>query len=193
MSTSSKELIQEAALRLFDEQGVSATSVAQIRAEAKMSNGSFFHAYKTRDSLCASIYLLALKDYHTALLAERPVAPQDGIAALITAHLDWVVTSGALARFLFEHARPEWLDSIRTEQADENAKLADVLADWRTPLIEAGTLRAMPEMMFFAQLIGPAQVFCRAWLSGRTTEDPRNHARVLIDNACRVLILPADQ
>ena len=193
MSATTKELIQAAALRLFDEQGVAATSIAQIRADVGISNGSFFHAYKTRDALCADIYLLALKDYHTALVADLPKTAQDGIASLITAHLDWVVTSGPLARFLFEHARPEWLEGIRAEQASENAKLGDILAAWRMPLITSGTLHPMSEMMFFAQLIGPAQVFCRAWLSGRKTEDPRNHARALIDSACRVLILTPAQ
>lgn len=193
MSPSTKELIQAAALRLFDERGVAATSIAQIRAEVGISNGSFFHAYKTRDDLCADIYLLALKDYHAALVADLPRTAHKGIATLITAHLEWVVTSGPLARFLFEHARPEWLDSIRVEQASENAKLAEQLATWRAPLTKAGALHPMSEMMFFAQLIGPAQVFCRAWLSGRNAEDPRTHARALIDNACRVLILKPDQ
>ncbi|GAB5435294.1 TetR/AcrR family transcriptional regulator [Falsiruegeria mediterranea] len=193
MSSTTKELIQAAALRLFDEHGVAATSIAQIRSEVGISNGSFFHAYKTRDSLCADIYLLALKDYHAALVADLPKTAQDGIAALITAHLEWVVTSGPLARFLFKHARPEWLDNIRAEQASENAKLAESLATWRAPLAKAGALHPMPEMMFFAQLIGPAQIFCRAWLSGRYAEDPRTHAQALIDSACRVLTLTPDQ
>ena len=193
MSATTKDLIQSAALQLFDTQGVSATSVAQIRAQAGVSNGSFFHAYKTRDSLCADLYLLALRDYHAALTADLPASARGGIAALIDAHLNWVVSSGALARFLFEHAHPEWLDGVRAEQTAANAELARTLNTWRAPLVEVGELRPMPDMMFFAQLIGPAQIYCRAFLSGRSTQDPRIHAQALIDNACLVLVATSDQ
>jgi len=188
MTPRTKDRIQSAALQLFDHQGVQATSVAQIRERAGVSNGSFFHAYKTRDSLCADLYLIALRDYHAALLADLPAAARDGIAALITAHLTWVVSSGPLARFLFDQTRPKWLDDMRAEQAVENTKLAQAIDAWRAPLVAEGALRSMPEMMFFAQLIGPAQLYCRAWLSGRDATDPRDHAQALIDNACRVLI-----
>lgn len=189
MTPRAKERIQTAALHLFDTQGFAATSVAQIREQAGVSNGSFFHAYKTRDNLCADLYLMALRAYHTALLAGLPPSARDGIRALITAHLEWVVTSGPLARFLFEQTRPEWLEDIRAEQAAENAALAKALSDWRDPLTATGQLRPMPAMMFFAQLIGPAQVFCRAWLSGRDATDPREQAQALIDHACQVLLM----
>ncbi len=189
MTATSKDLIRQAALTLFDENGVSSTSVAQIRTQAGVSNGSFFHAYKNRDALCADLFLTSLYSYHAALLHRLPDTAADGIAALVTAHLEWVATSGPQGRFLFEHARSEWLSTIRTEQEVENAKLAQQIETWRAPLIAAGHLHPMPSPMFFAQLIGPAQIYCRTWLSGRSTEDPRAAAPALITCAQRVLLL----
>ena len=46
----------------------------------------------------------------------------------------------------------------------------------------------MPAVMFVSQLIGPAQIFCRAFLSGRDRADPRNEADTLIACAIRALV-----
>jgi hypothetical protein len=44
--------------------------------------------------------------------------------------------------------------------------------------------------MFVSQLIGPAQIFCRAFLSGRDLADPRTEADTLIACAVRALVPP---
>jgi hypothetical protein len=48
----------------------------------------------------------------------------------------------------------------------------------------------MTSMLFFSQIIGPAQIFCRAWLSGRDRTDPRQQADILIACAIRALVAP---
>ena len=50
----------------------------------------------------------------------------------------------------------------------------------------------MAPVMFISQLIGPAQVFCRAYLSGRDRTDPRLEADMLIACAIRALV-PAER
>ena len=46
----------------------------------------------------------------------------------------------------------------------------------------------MTAPLFFSQIIGPAQIFCRAWLSGRDRTDPRHQADILIACAIRALV-----
>jgi hypothetical protein len=48
----------------------------------------------------------------------------------------------------------------------------------------------MSSSLFFSQIIGPAQIFCRAWLSGRDRADPREQADVLIACAIRAVVAP---
>ena len=48
----------------------------------------------------------------------------------------------------------------------------------------------MTPTLFFSQIIGPAQIFCRAWLSGRDRNDPRHQADILIACAIRALVAP---
>jgi hypothetical protein len=48
----------------------------------------------------------------------------------------------------------------------------------------------MTATLFFSQIIGPAQIFCRAWLSGRDRSDPTQQADILIACAIRALVTP---
>lgn len=181
--------IRQAALVLFEAGGVEETSVAAICRAAGVSNGSFFHAFATKDALAGDLYLSALETYHAAVL--KPLARQptshDGIRALVRAHVMWVVKEKASARFIFEQARAQWLDGMREPQAQENAAFLAALNAWRQPLVENGTLRAVPDAIFVSQLIGPAQLICRGWLAGRTGVSPRSLVPELAEAACRAL------
>jgi len=99
-----------------------------------------------------------------------------------------VVLSRREARYLFEISRNEWSEDIRDAQRAQNARLAEGLERWRAPLVARGELWPMPAVMFVSQLIGPAQIFCRAFLSGRDRADPRGEADTLIACAVRALV-----
>ncbi|MBV1933977.1 MAG: TetR/AcrR family transcriptional regulator, partial [Parvibaculaceae bacterium] len=111
---SARHKLLAAAEELFDQQSYDSTSVAQLCTAAGVSNGSFFHAFRTKDALAAQLYLAALEDYHAALavpLGHNPAA-KEGIAALIRAHLNWVVDNRRQAEFLFNQSRSDWLVHI---------------------------------------------------------------------------------
>lgn len=185
-----KTRIRAEALKLFSRNGYEAVSVAGICKQSRVSNGSFFHAYATKEALGADLWITALENYHlevTRPLGARPAA-RAGITGMLEAHLGWVVTSQPMARLLFEQVRPEWLGYVQERQAAENEKFAATISEWREPLVKAGKLLDMPRGMFTAQLIGPAQIFCRAWLSGRSDNDPRLQAKHLIACAHRALL-----
>jgi hypothetical protein len=133
-----------------------------------------------------------LQRYHAAVLAaiEPSSNAYDGIGRLIRAHLDWVVNNRREARFLFEISRSEWTEAVRDAQRAQNARLTEGIERWRAPLIARGDLLPMTPVLFFSQIIGPAQIFCRAWLSGRDRSDPRLQADTLIACATRALVAP---
>ena len=187
---SARHKLLAAAEELFDQQSYDSTSVAQLCAAAGVSNGSFFHAFRTKDALAAQLYLAALEDYHAALavpLGHKPAA-KEGIAALILAHLNWVVDNRRQAEFLFNQSRSDWLVHISERQVDENKRFGESLEAWVRPLMDEGHLHKLPTPIFAAHLIGPAQIFCRAWLSGRSTDNPSQNADDLIACAMRTFI-----
>jgi AcrR family transcriptional regulator len=192
MAAGAREDLLAAGLAVFDRDGFDGATVAAIRTQARASNGSFFHFFASKKELAGTLFLEVLQRYHAAIVAAIDVSTsaEDGIGRLIHAHLDWVANNGREARYLFEISRSEWTDAVREAQRGQNARLAEAIELWRAPLIARGELLPMTSSLFLSQIIGPAQIFCRAWLSGRDRGDPRAQADTLIACAVRALVAP---
>jgi AcrR family transcriptional regulator len=190
--TTAREDLLAAGLAVFDRDGFEGATVAAIRTRARASNGSFFHFFGSKKELAGTLFLEILARYHAAVMAavSDPCNAREGVARLIRAHLEWVVTSRREARYLFEISRSEWTEEIRGAQRAQNTRLAEAVQQWRAPLVERGELLPMTAPLFFSQIIGPAQIFCRAWLSGRDRTDPREQAGILIACAIRAVVAP---
>jgi AcrR family transcriptional regulator len=167
--------------------------VAAIRAQARASNGSFFHYFASKKELAGTLFLETLERYHNAILAEvQPgLSAREGIERLIRAHLGFVVERKREARYLFEISRGDWTEELREKQRALNARFAEGIERWRAPLVACGELLPLTPAIFASQVIGPAQIFCRAYLSGRERGDPRQHADQLV--ACAIRALAADR
>lgn len=192
MVAGAREHLLAAGLAVFDRDGFEGATVAAIRTRARASNGSFFHFFGSKKELAGTLFLEVLQRYHAAVLAaiDTPCGAQQGIGRLIRAHLDWVVNNRREARYLFEISRSEWTDEIKDTQRAQNSRLGEAVERWRAPLVARGELLPMTSTLFFSQIIGPAQIFCRAWLSGRDRTDPRLQADILIACAIRALVAP---
>jgi len=190
--TTARENLLAAGLAVFDRDGFEGATVAAIRTRARASNGSFFHFFGSKKELAGTLFLEILARYHSAVIAavDESCTAREGVARLIRAHLEWVVNSRREARYLFEISRSEWTEEIRGAQRTQNSRLAEAVQRWRAPLVERGELLPMSSSLFFSQIIGPAQIFCRAWLSGRDRADPREQADVLIACAIRAVVAP---
>ena len=190
--TTAREDLLAAGLAVFDRDGFEGATVAAIRTRARASNGSFFHFFGSKKELAGTLFLEILARYHSAVIAavDESCTAREGVARLIRAHLEWVVNSRREARYLFEISRSEWTEEIRGAQRTQNSRLAEAVQRWRAPLVERGELLPMTSSVFFSQIIGPAQIFCRAWLSGRDRADPREQADVLIACAIRAVVAP---
>src|SRR5436190_15869156 len=167
--TTAREDLLAAGLAVFDRDGFEGATVAAIRNLARLSNGSFFHFFGSKKELAGTLFLEVLQHYHASVVAalDPRAGAREGIARMIRAHLDWVVNNRREARFLFEISRAEWSEEVRDAQRGENSRLAQGVERWRAPLVAQGELLPMNSTLFFSQIVGPAQVFCRAWLSGR--------------------------
>ena len=190
MVARAREDLLAAGLAVFDRDGFEGATVAAIRSRARASNGSFFHFFGSKKELAGTLFLEVLQRYHAAILAavDASMSAEQGIGRLIRAHLDWVVNNRREARYLFEISRSDWADDIRDAQRAQHSRLAEGIENWRAPLIARGELLPMTAPLFFSQIIGPAQIFCRAWLSGRDRNDPRHQADILIACAIRALV-----
>lgn len=188
-----RDRIVEAALAEFDGVGYDAATTASICRRAGVSNGSLFHAFPTKEDVAGAVFLSALEAYHDALAGAvtRDTSPEDGVAALVSAHIQWVIRSRAKARFMFLHGLQTTASAVRAEQNACNERFRARLAQWYGPHFKSDAFHEIPPEMLISQIIGPAQMFCRAWLSERSPKKPDAHLPALIRCAVRAVVRPA--
>jgi AcrR family transcriptional regulator len=184
VTTDRRQEILDAALRGFNEKGVAATTVDDVRRLSGASVGSLYHYFGGKDEMAQELYLEILRDYHRGFLAvlRRERDPERGIKGLVRHHLRWVRRNPERARYLFRGRPPE------TEAMRElNRELFRATAAWLEPHVTAGRVRRLPLDLTYAILAGPAQEFSRHWLEGRMRSPAREAESALADAAWRAL------
>jgi AcrR family transcriptional regulator len=184
MTTDRRQEILDAALRSFNEKGVAATTVDDVRRLSGASVGSLYHHFGGKDELAEELYLEILRDYQRGFLAVlgRERDAERGIKGIVRHHLRWVRRNPERARYLLR-GRPPGSDAVR----DLNRELFRATAAWLEPHVEAGRVRRLPLDLTYAIMAGPAQEYSRHWLEGRMRSPAREAERELAEAAWRAL------
>jgi len=178
--------ILDAALAEFSERGFETATVARIRTRSGVSNGSFFHFFRSKAAVAEALHMQAVSDYQEGLarlLGKYPGRAEKAVREAVAFHLEWVRAHPLLAGFMLEPGPP----GTRKVRADEvrqaNLRMGRAIQDWAVPLQESGRLKPFPPEVLSACLIGPAQIVCRAWLNGLSPVPPTAYRDVLADAA----------
>lgn len=182
-----KRQILRSALACFDELGVDATPIDTIRERAGSSIGSIYHHFGNKDGLIAALYLAALDDQLALMLPAMTDAttPKQAITALVQAYLAWVTQQPELARFLFQVRHSVATGPRKEDLAERNKQRYQALLSWLKQGVKDGTIRALPAETYASLLIGQAENYCKAWLSGRVKGSPLAYADTFTDAAWR--------
>jgi len=97
---SKKQLILEAALRLFVSQGISNTSTASIAKHAGVATGTLFHHFANKQALCDTLYLQIKTELIKSMQQELPADLLEQGQALWLNALDWFIASPNALRYL---------------------------------------------------------------------------------------------
>jgi AcrR family transcriptional regulator len=184
LATDRRQAILDAALAAFNENGVAATTVEDVRRRSGASVGSIYHHFGGKNELAQELYLEILRDYQRGFLRvlRRERDPERGIKGLVRHHLRWVRRNPERARYLLR-GRPPHSDALR----ELNRQLFRATAEWLEPHVEAGRVRRLPLDLTYAIMAGPAQEFSRHWLEGRMRSPVGEAERALADAAWRAL------
>jgi TetR/AcrR family transcriptional regulator, repressor of fatR-cypB operon len=200
---SSREDLAAAAIELFVDRGVAATRVEDILAAAGVSVGSFYHHFRDKLSLAATVYLEHLERFQRDLLVEldRHARTQDAVRGLVVAYLRWAAADPRAMGYLHQCREPNVAEIAEGEEARLKQFFDGRLTDWLGERAATGELRALPLEHTLALWLGPAEQLVRAAIepSGHsTTPEPDAlaahlaHAeRVLADAAWEALRRPA--
>lgn len=184
-----KRQILRSALACFEAHGVEATTIEQVRAHADSSIGSIYHHFGNKEGLIAALYLAALDDQQALMVPalQAATSAREAIAALVGSYLSWVAAQPALARLLFQVRRVVADGPHGDALAQRNRTRYGGLSRWLRDGMADGSLRSLPLETCAALLIGPAESYCKAWLGGRVSGLPTDHASVFIAAAWRSL------
>jgi AcrR family transcriptional regulator len=192
-SVSVRERLLEAATDLFADEGYDAVGVEKLRTRAGISNGSFFHLFAAKEDLAAELLVNCVIDYQAAIIRalSRCDDAKTGVAAIVRTHIRWVMDNQSKARFMLDDARAAWFAKAAERLRTHNAAFAAAIEGWRTPLLAQGLLRDVSIDVFLATVIGPANLICRSWITGRklSAAAPTRHENELITLAQQALVV----
>jgi AcrR family transcriptional regulator len=165
--------------------------------------GSFYHHFRDKLSLAATVYLEHLQRFQRDLLVEldRHARTEDAVRGVVVAYLRWAGADPRAMGYLHQCREPNVVEISEGEEARLKQGFYDRLAGWLGERAATGELRALPHEHSLALWLGPAEQLVRAAIepSGHSTElEPDAlaahlaHAeRVLADAAWQALRRPA--
>jgi len=175
------------ALRLFNEQGIEATTIEMIRAECDTSVGAIYHHFGNKEGLVAALFFTALEDQarlRDAYLAEATTT-EEGVQALVYSYVDWVENQPEWARFQYHARYAVTRGPHKDELADRNRTRNQGLRTWLSESGRAAELNECPAELLPSLIVGQADSYCRAWLSGRVQGSPKAYRELLAQAAWR--------
>ncbi|WP_160107494.1 TetR/AcrR family transcriptional regulator [Pseudomonas izuensis] len=183
------------ALKLFNEQGIEATTIDMIRAECDTSVGAIYHHFGNKEGLVAALYFTALDDQarlRDSYMAEAATT-QAGVHALVYSYVDWVDSQPEWARFQYHARFAVTKGPFKDELATRNKARNKQLMEWLFDSARRAEMGDIPAELILSLIIGQADSYCRAWLSGRVKGSPKAYREMLADAAWRSVAAPETQ
>ncbi|WP_033282470.1 TetR/AcrR family transcriptional regulator [Streptomyces sp. NRRL F-525] len=177
------DLLLDAALRLFAEQGEQGLTVNAVTKASGVSLGSLYHHFGSLDGLVDALterwLSRLLGELITALQATRTA--RTGIRAIVRTHLTFV-REHRDAALLLHSARTDQRNMIQArELRDSQEARLSVFATWVQSHVDSGELAPLPLPLLESLVLGPLVGVVRRWLSGI------DDVELDLDEAARVL------
>ena len=180
-----KRSILREALACFNEVGIEATTIETIRARCETSVGAIYHHFGNKEGIVAALFFAALED-QAALRAhhlEQAQTAQAGVEALVRSYVEWVDAHPEWARFVFQSrfavANGPHKDELLTRNKQRNRQLTE----WMSDEERREAFSHIPAELLLSLIIGAAESYARAWLSGRVKSSPKDYASLLAQAA----------
>lgn len=188
-SSSRREAILQAALRCFAERGVEATTIEMIRAASGASTGSLYHHFGNKERIAAEVYMEGMRRFRIAQqdYVQRAASLEEGIRAIVHAHVDWISANPDWARYLFNHRGVLEKAGVLAGYGEELRASQEGLAQWFQARMPVGQRLRWPQQAYVSLLVGPVHDYARHWLAGRQQESPAELRDFFADAACRAV------
>ncbi|MFO0554648.1 MAG: TetR/AcrR family transcriptional regulator [Polyangiaceae bacterium] len=175
-----RDAILDAALRCFNERGVLAVGIEDIRREAGASPSSVYNLFADLGEIIVALLIRVFDALfaHLAARVGRTRTAEGAVKALVDAHLEWIAEHPKEGAFMYQamtlaprSAGPGGGALERLTAAKARA-LAPVVAHLGV-FVERGEIPDWSPQLLDVVILGVAHEALRRWLSGATELDPK--------------------
>lgn len=146
-----RDLIINAALKLFVAHGFHGTATSKIAQEAGVANGTLFQYFKTKDELVVSLYLHIkeeLADY-VAQYTAKQTGLKERIKAQVLSSLYWALDNGTKFQFIQQIHTSPYIGQLDQEVIQQqNAPHLALIQQG----IDQGIIKQLPVALLYALL-----------------------------------------
>lgn len=179
------------ALALFNQQGISQTTIEQVKQASGNSIGTIYHHFKSKQGLIASLYQLLLQDQQQGLdtYIQDKFSLSQTIECIVYSYVDWASNYPDFAIFQFNASASTTCGEFSNELNTLIKQRVESLRLYLARCTDAAQLNAHPPALLPALIIGTAHHYSRAWLEGRTGEPPATYREQLAKAAISAITL----
>ncbi|NJO92447.1 MAG: TetR/AcrR family transcriptional regulator [Chloroflexia bacterium] len=119
-----KELIINAALKLFVDNGFHGTATSKIAQEAGVANGTLFQYFKTKDELVIALYI-HLKDELAEYVSKNTddnAEIKEAIKSQVLSSLFWALDNSTKFRFIHQFQTSPYIGQIEQDVIDKQVE-----------------------------------------------------------------------
>lgn len=177
------------ALQVYSTSGQQGFTVNAVTTASGVSLGSLYHHFGSFDGLAAALYTRCMRQLceQVATALTRTRTPRTGVRALVTAYLRFTEEQPDAALFIHASAYSGYLSAHADQIRAAKAPMAEAIAVWLRPRIEAGEIAPLPGLLIEIMVIGPVVETARRWLADPDDIDLAQAARILPDRIWRSL------
>jgi AcrR family transcriptional regulator len=162
------EKVLAAALKLFDAEGYSATTIEDIKLRSEVSVGVIYHHFGSKEGIAGALYVQSLNDFQRGLVRaiglRKPGA--EPVKAAVGYHLEWMDDNRARAAFMLRRRETEITQANKSDVGQLNQRLLEEIELWYRPRVEAGEISNLPLPLLYSIWFGPTQEYARSVLDG---------------------------
>lgn len=180
-----KAAILEAALACFTEHGIEATTIDDIRQASKVSTGSLYHHFGSKEGIASALFIDGISRLNADLMRrlKRCGNAEQSVRMVVVQYCDWVTAHRDLARFLVHSRDIDFSEQAKEELRQLHAEHIRQIFEWFAPYVEKGEMKALPLHAYVPIINGPIKDYARGWLSGQIKEPPTKVKNVFAEAA----------
>lgn len=181
--------ILAAALACFLKNGIAGTTINQIKAASRSSQGSIYHLFESKDAIALTLFLEGMQHYQQQLIAvlEGETTARGSVRAIVKGHLRIVHDAPQRALFLTRVGIGDELALVAEQYQAMTCEFEQLVWKYLSPYVGRNEIARHPPDLYFPLIIGPAAYVARAWVASGCATDLLRLSDAIADAAWKTL------